>query len=254
MAPIKFEENIKDKLEKRNIEPSANIWGKLSDKLDEHEGGSNNKMIWWLGIAASLVGVFLIATIFFKTTEDQTTLPITVETPLEKSSEVKGELTDEIDKSKVEGIAETEIKSESPLINEIKNKEPKELTNFNNKKSNSGRLAKNTAKEPQIGTNQSILSDSVIHEQTINQPILANTQIKKVRNTVTESEIEALLENAKSELLANKSEIVLSKTVDANSLLQDVETDLDETFRDKVFNTLVSGYNSVRTAVASRND
>ena len=250
MAPIKFEENIKDKLEKRNIEPSANIWGKLSDKLDEHEGGSKNKMIWWLGIAASLVGVFLIATIFFKTTEDQTTLPITVETPLEKSSEVKGKLTKQIEELKVEGIAETEIKSESPEIN----KEPEKLTNFSNKKSNSSRLAKNTAKEPQIGTNQSILSDSVIHEQTINQPILANTQIKKVRNTVTESEIEALLENAKSELLANKSEIVLSKTVDANSLLQDVETDLDETFRDKVFNTLVSGYNSVRTAVASRND
>ncbi len=65
MAPIKFEEHIKDKLEKRRIEPSDKAWSKLSEKLDEHEGKSNNKMFWWLGIAASLVGVFLITTLIF---------------------------------------------------------------------------------------------------------------------------------------------------------------------------------------------
>ena len=47
MAPIKFEENIKDKLEKRIIDPSVNSWNKLSDRLDKHKDGSNNKKIWW---------------------------------------------------------------------------------------------------------------------------------------------------------------------------------------------------------------
>jgi len=35
MAPIKFEEDIRDKLEKRQLKPSSNAWKKLSDRLDE---------------------------------------------------------------------------------------------------------------------------------------------------------------------------------------------------------------------------
>ena len=65
MAPIKFEENIKNKLEKRTINPSEDSWAKLSNKLDEQEGKSNKKIVWWIGIAASLVGVFLVTTLYF---------------------------------------------------------------------------------------------------------------------------------------------------------------------------------------------
>ena len=35
MAPIKFEENLRDKLEERSLQPSANSWSKLSDRLDK---------------------------------------------------------------------------------------------------------------------------------------------------------------------------------------------------------------------------
>ena len=34
MAPIKFEEKIKDKLEQRHLKPSADAWDRLSEKLD----------------------------------------------------------------------------------------------------------------------------------------------------------------------------------------------------------------------------
>ena len=37
MAPIKFEENIKDKLDKRTIQPSTEAWVKLSSRLDAQE-------------------------------------------------------------------------------------------------------------------------------------------------------------------------------------------------------------------------
>ena len=42
--------------------------------------------------------------------------------------------------------------------------------------------------------------------------------------------------------------------IDASDLLQDVEADLDQSFRDKVFKTLKSSYYSVKTAVADRNN
>ena len=45
-----------------------------------------------------------------------------------------------------------------------------------------------------------------------------------------------------------------TRTVDANALLQDVEEDLQQSFRSKVFEALQSGYESVITAVAERNN
>ena len=82
MAPIKFEENIKDKLEKRTINPSDKSWEKLLFKLDEQEGKSKNKVIWWIAFAASLVGVFLATTIFFDKGENNLVSPTVVESPI----------------------------------------------------------------------------------------------------------------------------------------------------------------------------
>ena len=70
MAPIKFEEQLKDKLEKRSIKPSQDAWNKLSDRLDEAEGKQNNNRFWWLGIAAAIVGVLLAITFVFKPNAD----------------------------------------------------------------------------------------------------------------------------------------------------------------------------------------
>ena len=64
MAPIKFEENIKEKLDKRTIQPSIEAWNKLSARLNENKK-RNNKPFWWLGIAASIIGVFFVASQFF---------------------------------------------------------------------------------------------------------------------------------------------------------------------------------------------
>ena len=64
MAPMKFEEQLKDKLEQRTIEPSSNTWQKLSDKLDANESKKKNKGFWYLGIAASIVGIIFITNLF----------------------------------------------------------------------------------------------------------------------------------------------------------------------------------------------
>ena len=42
--------------------------------------------------------------------------------------------------------------------------------------------------------------------------------------------------------------------VDARLLLENVEADLEKSFRDKVFEALKSNFNFVKTAVAQRND
>ena len=61
MAPIKFEEQLKEKLEKRTIQPSPEAWKKLSVRLDDQGNNKNHRGYWWLGIAASITGIILAA-------------------------------------------------------------------------------------------------------------------------------------------------------------------------------------------------
>ena len=109
MAPINFEEHIKEKLEKKRIEPSNNAWARLTDRLDTHEGTSKDKMFWWLGIAASLVGIFLITTLFFKSNKEEAVFPTLVETPVEQSIEVNENPDNEIENSTTNTALSSEI-------------------------------------------------------------------------------------------------------------------------------------------------
>ena len=80
MAPLKFEEHIKDKLEQRKLQPSADAWQKLNDQLEDDASKKNNKTFWWLGIAASIVGVMLVGTIIMNSGNENTAMPIIVDT------------------------------------------------------------------------------------------------------------------------------------------------------------------------------
>ena len=74
MAPIKYEEQMKDKLEKRSLQPSPESWATLANRLDARDNKHKNKsMFWWFGIAASVVGILFVTTIYFnnKSIENQ---------------------------------------------------------------------------------------------------------------------------------------------------------------------------------------
>ena len=251
MAPIKFEENIKDKLEKRTISPSEDSWDKLSNKLDEHEDKSNGKIVWWIGIAASLVGVFLVTTLFFNQSEDETVLPVLVDSPIEKT------LNQQEEKEPLNNVL---VESEEPFL--------KETTTLNKKVENyivnrakvrktidksKNEVVDATIEEDKIQNQNLINSNTIIAEENKQEITAQILDIEKDKNLVTDSEIELLLENAQKDIALKQNKKEQSKTVNANSLLQDVETDLDVSFRDKIFKSIESGYNTVRTAVVERN-
>ena len=52
MAPLKFEEHIKEKLEQRKLQPSADAWQRLNEHLDDDSAKKNNK--------AFFSGIFLV--------------------------------------------------------------------------------------------------------------------------------------------------------------------------------------------------
>lgn len=255
MAPIKFDDNIKNKLEKRTIEPSDNAWNKLSDKLDTQENQSNKKIIWWLGIAASLVGVFLVSTLFFNKNEEDL-LPTLVENPIEEvlinkkepqnnNLVVENELAPQIEDHIIQGKVNTDLVKQEVFRKTVTKR--KEIYT-----SSSEAIANNVREDSAVKNEDLIHSNAIINEENKQEIVVQVINLDK--ELVTDQEIESLLERAQKEIALNRFNEESPKVVDANSLLQNVETDLELSFRDKMFNTIIYSYEAVKTAVVERND
>ncbi len=85
MAPIKFEEDIKDKLEQRRLEPSSGSWSKLSDRLEEDKQ-PKSRIVKWLSIAAGILVLVSVSVYFLNKKTDEVVIP---------------EITDKIEKQEV---------------------------------------------------------------------------------------------------------------------------------------------------------
>ena len=99
MAPIKFDEHIKEKLEGRNIQPSNQAWNKLSERLDVHEKNKNHKGYWWLGIAASVIGILFVVSQFFNHDIKVETNTKVAETPVIIKEDSNTQIANELDKN-----------------------------------------------------------------------------------------------------------------------------------------------------------
>ncbi|WP_418510766.1 hypothetical protein [Corallibacter sp.] len=266
MAPIKFEEELKEKLEQRTIEPSSDAWESLAHKLDNQKSNQNKKVFWWIGIAASVVGVLLVTTIFFNKPENQEVKVTDVNNvDVEAKSNEKHSIALEEN--------ETEIIEEAPITNK-KNTEivftaPKKVVQQKEKSSQLDKQRNTISQQAQKGianVNVNEIGETTIKtnpetsltpEALSVQEVVAQIQeLKEEKNHVTDAEIDKLLEDAEKKIKKRKHDYYIKETnkVDATALLQDVEEGIEQSFRDKVFEALKTGYDKVKTAVAERND
>lgn len=249
MVPYNFEENIKQKLEERTIKPSVNAWDKLSQKIDKQNKGSKSKFIWWLGVAASIVGILFVSLFFLGKSENQSSEIEIVDTPIfiEETSTKEG--------SQIEVIAtnETEPESESKNQNTSQENQIIKLKSTINKQ-------EIQAKKELVASNSSTKTKDINRISLIKEEL--ETQVVTIEHAPEsnldidksiDSEIDLLLKNAQQNI-TTKRMVETSSVVSASSLLEDVEMDLERSFRDKVFETVKSGYKTVKTAVAERNN
>jgi hypothetical protein len=256
MEPNKFEDNIKDKLEKRIIKPSENAWSTLSERLDSQVEKRHIKPYWWLGIAASVVGIlFVISNVMNNDLKIDDT-PKVVETDkgvesigtinLDKKAE-SGYADSNIEKAVIEAPKESLQKPKSEGGLNIKEKEETSVAVINE---NMGAEEKNIKV-----ADVDIINESLTFEEQKIKDVVAQVQTLKSENkTVTSADIDALLIEAQKEIALNRLYNETHGTVDANALLQDVENELDQSFRSKVFEAIKASYNTVKTTVAQRND
>ena len=248
---MKWEDNVKTTLEKRTIKPSEASWNTLANRLDATEKKKSKVMYLWMSLAASVVAILFTITVFFNDTTFGVQTPGFVDTeqqidapinPIEKSSTEQLVKTVQ-DLENVESLEKNAYKKEP-----IKN--PKNLITPTQQKHT---VVKNDIQKPltslEIGTQKEVLED-----QKVSEIVAHINDLKGKGQKVSDADIDALLRQAQKEITYQSILKESTRTVDANALLQDVEADLQQSFRNKIFEALKNSYDTVRTAVAERNN
>ncbi|MGX1928944.1 hypothetical protein [Flagellimonas sp. 2504JD4-2] len=238
----KLEKHIKKTLEERRIAPSAQAWEEVSSQIKVEQKQSGNK--WFLAVAASFIGILLISVFFFR-----------AETPSDNTQQVvdKENQQEEFIQPNQDDLIPLDIEQNTTEVVATDTQ-----TKFEEKSSVEG-LASDDAQETisEIVENQP-LKDNILNTpegliaQKVNEVVAQVALLETMNDEVSEAEVDSLLRAAQRQILSDQ--ILNSGKVDAMALLTEVEDELDESFRDQIFDALKDGYFKLRTAVADRNN
>jgi len=261
MAPIKFEEHVKEKLDEREIQPSAASWNKLSSRLDDSNKGAGRKL--WISSIAAVVIVIIASTIFIDQ-QDQNYIPV-ANTPAEEvmdnqenENPVKDpvQITSEEKLEKVDmDIERSEIINSRPGLNEEKLAERTNPIDADKVEEAKAKPLLNRQFIEPVTIKSSVIAENSSDQLSVKvQEVLARITNEENRSgDLTSAEVDALLAEAASEISREK---ILYKrgTITADVLLADVEYEVDQSFRKEVFDFLKEEFLKAKTAVATRNE
>jgi hypothetical protein len=224
MEQNKLETQFKEKLNSREIKPTELAWDRLDTMLSIAEVTKPKRKFSWLYIAASFVGLLLLSTVFLNQKEN------TID--IEKN-------TVAIEKMYPKVNSKSEIKSktnETILSKTIVNQK---LKPFVQNQNNSNKKAEN----PTI-----ITQENVVEEIKPNYSNILITEHKNLRSDNIDSLLASVEKNKKSELKNS------SITINSYNLLNQVDGELELSFREKALNTINKKFKEAKEALANRNN
>lgn len=233
MEPNNFEKDFREKLNQREIEPTNKAWDRLDAMLSVTEEKKPKKSKKWLYIAASFIGFLLVGTLFFNQNKNtvEPTKTVVVEKEIQEKTVAKP-ILNEVDSIKTESIIaektseETSNKKEN-VSNQISNKTIKNESN-------------------QIAESSIIIKKNQEKQSTNNETVIAENSKKE--------NVDQLLETAENKILAENT--VKSKPkvkINSNDLLDQVDGELELSFREKMIAKINKSYHTVKVAVENRN-
>lgn len=235
MEPNNFEKDFREKLNQRKIEPSNKAWDRLDAMLSvAEEKKQPKKKNKWLYIAASLVGFLLVGTFFFNQKSE-------IETPNKKVVIEENVKKDSVEKPILNTIdaEKTAVATSENATVQNSNKEEEKISNQ--------KLNQLVKKEANQVAESSIIIKNNQEKQSI------NNQTSIVENPKKES-VDQLLNSAEKTVVAENSAKPKSKVrVNANDLLNQVDGELELSFREKVITKVNKNYQTVKVALANRN-
>lgn len=228
MQSNKFDNQIREKLNARTIEPNAKSWDRLDAMLSVQEEKKPRKGFLWLYIAASFFVFFGLGVFLFNSDEN---VEINTQNPVLVAVD---KTIDSVEKNKAEEIL---IESQQPVVvqNEINlsksvNSIKEKTTIFN--KSNSVQENDNKA------------------NPTYNLQPTTSSAYKYISPENLLAEVQNEKKNLSSESNVSKKPSV---KIDANALLSKVEKELDESYRETTLDKLNKNFNAVKSAIVNRN-
>ncbi|KAA3625005.1 MAG: hypothetical protein DWP94_02110 [Flavobacterium sp.] len=261
---MKIEDNIREKLQERELQPSAAAWEKLDARLGNTGRPKKNRTTWF-AIAAGFTGLLILAAIFLNNngiaSGNELVEDSSVEMPKTGPEDDSNEFIAVPDDSQGE-IASEEIKIDKPVNKEtpkIKKNETKKdfLAKVDRTTVNNAVVTNETKKkiseENELKPEQPMTNEDFMQNK-VNEVVAEVENRAKANNTVSPEEIDELLKQAQRQISKQRILNSQSNKVDAAALLEDVEFELERSFRDKVFDALGDGYKKIRTAVAERNN
>ena len=252
----KLEKHIRQKFRERELPPSPKAWQRINDTMGEEKRPQNRRPLFWtVGIAAGFL-VTITLSIGYWSSKDTHEI---------KHEMVEGTTQEEV---KEEGITPTPNITQEEFNTPIRSKgntavvvdaEQLELnsdTSFSNTLHNRSSIVENQKQaisplEPEVKRIENVVDAKI--EDKLNEVLAQVIAMEDSKITVTDAEIDSLLLAAQQELLMEKV-IQENGKVDAIALLNEVEEELDQSFRDQLFDTLKEGFFKLRTAVADRNN
>jgi hypothetical protein len=236
MEPNNFEKDFREKLNQRKIEPSDKAWDRLDAMLSVAENKKPKKKRKWLYVAASIVGFLLVGTFFFNQKKNEIGTPKnTIVIKENEKDSVENPILNVIDSTK------TEVAVSEKLTIQKSAKQEKINPDISGQKSN--KTIKNESNQ--------IAESSIIKNNQEKQSI--NNQTSVIENPNKEN-TDQLLNSAEKTVVADNSAKPKSKVkVNANDLLNQVDGELELSFREKVITKVNKNYQTVKVALANRN-
>lgn len=230
MEPNNWEKEIKKRLNSRDIQPTDAAWDRLDAMLSVTEKKKVKPARIWMYAAAGLIGVLLTASLFFKVTQSQETVPV---------------VNDNVNSFVVAPTAP--LGTDSITIGNI----------LDNNEKGAVKPARMVMKQPVANTQNPVNRVKTKHINTQPGAIVNNASDIAVSGTplsvplTPDMEAEKLLEETLLSVKLSKEKPTVK--VNANSLLNEVEDQLDNNYRSKTWQTITEKYNAVKTSVVNRN-
>ncbi len=247
MGQNNIEKQIAEKLNAREIQPSAQAWDRLDAMLSVAEEKKTRRSFGWLYIAAGILVFLSVGTYWYNqgstTTPNNEVVTNDAATPAVKVKSNEGkspekEILPFHNPDETVGVAQNE--GATPKNTDVPSETQSSNRNHHNQTTQKTNVLPNTLKNTQLSSPKL--------NQAPNQEAVAVTQAKKeevfpTKGNTINPEVVA----------ANENTAVTKVKVNANSLLSEVDTELELTFRDRVLKKVGKNYKEVKVALANRN-
>ena len=225
MKPNKIDNQIREKLNAREVQPSAQAWDRLDAMLAVSEEKKPKKGYGWFFVAASTLLFFGLGFFLFNSNET---------TEINNSTPIVTTINEEIDTVESNKINEISVEKEQPVL--VQNEVSFSKTQTNKKSEETDKLTK----EEDLTKDN---SSSIIHHPSPNS-----------YKYVSPENLLAEVQTGEKVITSDKKISPKTKMkVDANSLLTNVEKELDENYRETTLDKLNRKFQDAKSALANRN-